>query len=207
MEKQNFQFLLAAVFGIVFLVIILVIAIMIPTPTEFEYVVFRITIALAAGGVAAMIPGIINVTIPHFLTAGGALAAFIIVYFYSPAELAVRKAPIEHHYVAPESVLVGQRNGATRVFEASSSQYAAGLGNLSEVIGANTRLLEAELALSSGPAARVSAHQEALKRARDLESVAQKLFVAGQTLGKDVTEAKLHRTQIEIGLAGEQSKP
>ena len=207
MEKHNFQILLAAVFGIVFLVIVLVIAIMIPNPTEFEYVVFRITIALAAGGVAAMIPGILNVTIPHFLTAGGALAAFIIVYFYSPAELAVRKLPIENHYVAPESVLVGQRDDAKRLFEASSSQYSSGLGNLTDVIGVNNKLLEAELALSSAPGSRVSVYQEALKRAKDLESTAQKMFVAGEALGKDVTEAKLHRTQIEVGLAREQSKP
>jgi outer membrane protein TolC len=109
--------------------------------------------------------------------------------------------------MTPESVLVGQRNDATRLFEALSSHYSAGLGNLSDVIGANNKLLEAELALSSGPGARVSAHQEALKRAKDFESAAQKLFVAGKTLGKDVTEAKLHRTQIEVGLAGEQSKP
>jgi outer membrane protein TolC len=75
------------------------------------------------------------------------------------------------------------------------------------VIGVNNKLLEAELALSSAPGSRVSVYQEALKRAKDLESTAQKMFVAGEALGKDVTEAKLHRTQIEVGLAREQSKP
>ncbi len=173
MDKHNLQITLAAIFGVAFLVVILVVAIMIPNPTEFEYVVFRITIALAAGGVAAMIPGILNVNIPHLLTAGGALAAFVIVYFYSPAELAVRQSPPEKHYVAPQSVLLKQREDADHFFEESSSSYLTGIGDLSAVIGANNRLLDADLALSTGSKAKVLAYQEALKRAKDLETAAR----------------------------------
>src|SRR5207249_652829 len=57
------------------------------------YQVFRIVLALAAGGVGAVIPGILNVNIPKVLTAGGALAVFVVVYFYSPAQLAVKQLP------------------------------------------------------------------------------------------------------------------
>jgi hypothetical protein len=54
---RNTQEYLAAIFGTVFLTVILVIAIAIPNPSYFQYQVFRITLALAAGGAAAMIPG------------------------------------------------------------------------------------------------------------------------------------------------------
>jgi hypothetical protein len=77
-------------FGIVGLAVILLIAIFIPVPTEFQYQVFRIILALAAGGAASMIPGILNLQISNFITAGGALAVFVVVHFYSPAQLALR---------------------------------------------------------------------------------------------------------------------
>lgn len=87
---QKVQFGFAVGFGIAGLAVILTIAIFIPVPTVFQYQVFRIILALAAGGVASMIPGILSLQIPNFLTAGGALAVFAIIYFYSPAQLAVR---------------------------------------------------------------------------------------------------------------------
>jgi hypothetical protein len=84
-SSQKLQLALAFAFGVVFLATVLAIAVFIPNPTGFQYQVFRITLALAAGGVAAVIPGILNVNISGFLTAGGALAVFAVVYFYSPA--------------------------------------------------------------------------------------------------------------------------
>jgi hypothetical protein len=72
------------------LAVILIIALFLPVPTLFQYQVFRIILALAASGAASMIPGILNLQIPDFITAGGALAVFVVVYFYSPAQLAVR---------------------------------------------------------------------------------------------------------------------
>ena len=89
-EHRTTQLFLAFAFGVVFLGIILCIAFIVPNPTVFQYQVFRITLALAAGGVAAMIPGILNVRLPNFLTAGGALALFVVVYFYSPAQIAIQ---------------------------------------------------------------------------------------------------------------------
>lgn len=45
--------------------------------------------ALAAGGTAAVIPGLLETNLSHgqvlAIRAGGALAVFVIVYFYSPA--------------------------------------------------------------------------------------------------------------------------
>jgi hypothetical protein len=84
-SSQKIQLGLAFAFGVVFLSVVLALAVLIPNPTGFQYQVFRITLALAAGGVAAVIPGIMNINISGFLTAGGALAVLAIVFFYSPA--------------------------------------------------------------------------------------------------------------------------
>ena len=78
---------LAYAFGVVFVVVLLAMALFVPNPTEFQYTVFRIVLALAAAGVAAMIPGFLEVTVSTWLRAGGAMAIFAVVYFYAPAAL------------------------------------------------------------------------------------------------------------------------
>ena len=88
MTKKLQQRLVAA-FGIVFVVALLVLALAIPNPTPFQYVVFRVILTLAVAGVAAMLPGFLAVSVPNWLRAGGALAVFVIVYFYNPASLIV----------------------------------------------------------------------------------------------------------------------
>lgn len=80
----------AYAFGVIFVIVILGIAIGVPNPTSFQYTVFRIVLALAAAGVAAMIPGFINVTVGTAVRAGGAIAVFVIVFFFSPANLVVQ---------------------------------------------------------------------------------------------------------------------
>src|SRR4029077_13817790 len=81
--------LLAFAFGVVSLTAILVLAVAIPSPTVTQFESFRIVIALAAGGLAAVIPGLLDVrfggTGRFALRAGGALGVFVIVYFFSPA--------------------------------------------------------------------------------------------------------------------------
>ena len=86
MQKSH-EKVLAFVFGVVFVVVLLAVAFFVPNPTAFQYTVFRIVLALAAAGVAAMIPGFLQVNISTWLRAGGALAIFVIVYFYAPAAL------------------------------------------------------------------------------------------------------------------------
>jgi hypothetical protein len=90
--NRNTQSNVASFFGAVFLTTILAIAIAVPHPSHFQYQVFRITLALAAGGVGAVIPGILNIKIHNFFSASGALAIFIVFYFYSPAQIAVKVA-------------------------------------------------------------------------------------------------------------------
>jgi hypothetical protein len=84
--------ILAFVFGVIFVTALLALVIFIPNPTLPQFEVIRVILALAAGGVAAMIPGFLNLKLGLgtnlALRAGGALAVFAIVYFYSPAHWA-----------------------------------------------------------------------------------------------------------------------
>jgi hypothetical protein len=75
-------------FGVLFTAALVILAIFFPIPTQFQYLVFRIVLALACAGVAALIPGMINVDIPY-VRAGGALAVFVFVFRFSPAALVV----------------------------------------------------------------------------------------------------------------------
>ena len=85
--RKALQQKLAITFGIAFLLALGVLALFVPHPTPFQYLVFRVVLALAAAGVAAMLPGFLEVNIPNWLRAGGALAVFVVVYFYNPAAL------------------------------------------------------------------------------------------------------------------------
>jgi len=78
---------MAFAFGVVFVVVMLVIAIWIPSPTPTQWFVFRVVLALAAGGVGALIPGLINVAAGPYVRAGGALALFVLVYWFNPPKL------------------------------------------------------------------------------------------------------------------------
>ncbi len=77
------------IFGVVFVAAILVLAFLFPNPTNFQYEICRIVLALACAGVATLLSGFLEFEIPKFIKAGGALAVFVIVYFYSPASLVV----------------------------------------------------------------------------------------------------------------------
>lgn len=86
-SKSN-ERLLAAVFGVIFVGAILALAVFFPTPTPFQYLVFRIVLAIAAAGFVSMTPGFLEVNVPNIARAGGALAVFLVIFFYNPAELA-----------------------------------------------------------------------------------------------------------------------
>lgn len=76
--------LLAFVFGVVFLTAMLVFATVVPNPSGFSQWVFAVTTSLAGAGIGAVIPGILNITLPY-ARAGGALAVFLLVFLNKPA--------------------------------------------------------------------------------------------------------------------------
>jgi hypothetical protein len=93
---QQQQILLAFAFGVIFITFLLIAIIFIPNPSAAQETIFRIVIALAAAGVGAMIPGVLDLDLKFWtqlaIRAGGALAIFVIVFFYNPAMLS--KPPV-----------------------------------------------------------------------------------------------------------------
>lgn len=93
-KQQNLEMWLAFVFGIVFVTVMLVIAIAIPNPSSTSFFTYRVVLALAAAGIAAVIPGFLNVEISlglkTVIRAGGAIAVFLIVFLMNPAELVAK---------------------------------------------------------------------------------------------------------------------
>lgn len=91
MSAVPMEVAVAFTFGVVFVVTMLIIAFRFPHPTPFQYNVFRTVLALAAAGAGAMLPGLINLEFTALagllLRAGGALALFVIIFFFNPAKL------------------------------------------------------------------------------------------------------------------------
>jgi hypothetical protein len=79
--------ILAFAFGVVFVVVMLCLAVFFPNPTETQWFIFRVVLALAAAGVGAVLPGLLNVQAGPAIRAGGALALFVIVYWFNPPKL------------------------------------------------------------------------------------------------------------------------
>jgi hypothetical protein len=99
--RINISALLAFVFGVVFLTTMLVFAVAFPNPTGFQLKVFGATLSLAAGGVGAVLPGMLNFQFGGMVKAGGALALAAIVWFTQPViapsivDLQEPKTPVE----------------------------------------------------------------------------------------------------------------
>jgi hypothetical protein len=109
------QMWVAYAFGVVFVTVLIVLAIGFPRPTPFQQQTFRVVLSLAAAGVIAMVPGAINVKIDSgiglAIRAGGAVAGFVIVYFFDPAGGAqgLRLSRAERHDVRRHLDLVTGR--------------------------------------------------------------------------------------------------
>ncbi|MCB1157165.1 MAG: hypothetical protein H7A25_07095 [Leptospiraceae bacterium] len=79
----------AFIFGVVFVLILLFVVIFLKEPTEFQKNIITIVLALAGAGIGAMLPGSLNVNASGIVKAGGAIAVFVIIYFFSPASLVI----------------------------------------------------------------------------------------------------------------------
>lgn len=83
----------AFAFGVVFVTAILVLVVRIPNPTPAQYQVFRIILAGSMAGALMFVPGFLDVQVGKWIRAGGAIAVLVILYFWSPAQLAVSSVP------------------------------------------------------------------------------------------------------------------
>ena len=88
-STRHLQIGLAFLFGCVALGAVLWLAFRAPTLSDQQFEILRIVLALAGGGVGAVIPGFLDVSMTpntkFALRAGGALAVFVVLYFWSPA--------------------------------------------------------------------------------------------------------------------------
>lgn len=82
--SKKLQTILSYGFGVIFVIVLLVISFIQPTPSSFQYSVFRTVLALAGAGAVAVFPGFIEVKLGDWLRAGGALAVFVVLYFFNP---------------------------------------------------------------------------------------------------------------------------
>lgn len=76
-------------FGVVFLLIMLVIAQVSPNPSGTSWYIYTTVLALAAGGIAALLPGAFGFAVSNWLKASGAIGVFALVLVKSPASLVV----------------------------------------------------------------------------------------------------------------------
>lgn len=84
-KKQQITYSIIA--GTLFLCVLLGLAVFIECPTQAQGKIFSVVLALAAASYAASIPGFLNVKVDTGVTAGGALGVFVIVFFWSPADI------------------------------------------------------------------------------------------------------------------------
>lgn len=93
----NIEKIAVFAFGVIFLSAILVLVVLIPTPTTTQFFAFRLTMALCAAGIGALLPGFLRLDVPlpvrGGIRAGGALALFASVWFVNPASLGIEVQP------------------------------------------------------------------------------------------------------------------
>lgn len=94
LNSGNLDKVLAFAFGCFFAVILLLIAIFDRKPTQLAIFIYRVVLALVAAGIGAVIPGMIDVNVQPVIRAGGAIALFVIVFWFNPPNL-VTDAPKE----------------------------------------------------------------------------------------------------------------
>ena len=81
------QIIVGVVFGFVFVSAILALTIFLPDRNAQQYAIIKTILALAASGIAGVFTGFIEVNgmiAKMTIRAGGALAVFIIVFFFTP---------------------------------------------------------------------------------------------------------------------------
>jgi hypothetical protein len=96
-QHSNTATYLTAGVGVIFILISVLLIILYPNPSPAQYQVFKIVLALACAGFAAAIPGAIDVGVGHAVRAGGAMAVFVIIYFFSPAGMMVNDPNKDEH--------------------------------------------------------------------------------------------------------------
>lgn len=129
--------LAAFAFGVAFVIVLLTFAIAYPEPSNFQIFVFRTVLALAAAGVAAVIPGMLNLQIGTWLTATGAIAVFAIVFLVNPPALVSQTKVSALQDRATLALLSGNYGFAKTLFEKAISLAPNDPGPIFSLANAN----------------------------------------------------------------------
>jgi len=79
----------AFIFGVISVAVVLALTFLANNLDDRRFEILRIVLALAGGGIGGVIPGFLDLHMKHgstwMLRAGGGLAVFVVMYFWSPA--------------------------------------------------------------------------------------------------------------------------
>ena len=84
---SNWEKIAGLIFGVTFVTALLALSVFIPDPSPTQYATFKTILAMAAAGIGGILAGTIHVkgSIQKWsVRAGGAIALFIIVFFFTP---------------------------------------------------------------------------------------------------------------------------
>ena len=68
-------------------IFILLLTLLVPYPTPFQGLVVRTLLSAATSGFVTSIPGLLSIKVGDWLRASGALAVFVLVFLFNPAQL------------------------------------------------------------------------------------------------------------------------
>jgi hypothetical protein len=89
-----------------------------PCPTPSQYETFKIVLALAAAGVAAFVPGFLQVQVSGLVRAGGAIAVFVLIFMRTPAQIVAQN----DQACAPKPAVSAPNTGAPNAGESSAAK-------------------------------------------------------------------------------------
>lgn len=132
-EQPNVNTYLAFGFGVFFLAVLAYAGLRDKTLDDpGQFFILRVLVAIAAAGIAATIPGFLEVSIGHraavAVRAGGAIAVFVIIFVVNPPAVISPGVPVEHGPTQPEMVEI--KGGC---FEMGSSPESEPLRDQDEV--------------------------------------------------------------------------
>lgn len=82
--KVNPETLLCFLFGVIFIAVTIFLSLNYSEPTAFQLRVFITVLSLAGAGIAAIIPGLIDISVKKRVRITGAMAIFTLIYFNHP---------------------------------------------------------------------------------------------------------------------------
>ncbi|HEX4500248.1 MAG TPA: DUF4019 domain-containing protein [Scandinavium sp.] len=121
-SKLSIEKALLFSFAVFFVIIMLILVVAIPYPTQKQWWVFRLVLAMIAGGFGAMLPGALEVSVNKTIKAAGAAGFFVVVYFFNPAGF-VSDDPFAP-FPPPPSSADAQKVAEKMLSEVNNGQFA-----------------------------------------------------------------------------------